>query len=63
MAQTATEEGGICSFCGKRQGDREVDVRRLIVSGPTGPTICEECVQLAVHLLDDELGDSWLARY
>ncbi len=39
-----------CSFCGKR----ESEVRRLI-QGP-GARICDQCVQLCVSLLEEELG-------
>ena len=41
-----------CSFCGKR----ESEVRRLI-QGP-GARICDQCVQLCVSLLEEELGAS-----
>ena len=41
-----------CSFCGKR----ESEVRRLI-QGP-GARICDQCVQLCVSLLEEELGRS-----
>ena len=37
-----------CSFCGKRQEQ----VRRLI-AGP-GVYICDECVELCLHYLDDD---------
>ncbi len=41
-----------CSFCGKR----ESEVRRLI-QGP-GARICDQCVQLCMSLLEEELGRS-----
>ena len=41
-----------CSFCGKR----ESEVRRML-QGP-GARICDQCVQLCMSLLDDDLGDS-----
>ena len=41
-----------CSFCGKR----ESEVRRML-QGP-GARICDQCVQLCVSLLEDELGGS-----
>jgi len=40
-----------CSFCGKR----EQEVRRMI-QGP-GARICDECVQLCMSVLADELGE------
>ncbi len=40
-----------CSFCGKR----ESEVRRML-QGP-GARICDQCVQLCMSLLDDDLGD------
>ena len=40
-----------CSFCGKR----EEEVRRMI-QGP-GARICDECVQLCMSVLEDELGN------
>ena len=39
-----------CSFCGKR----ETEVRRML-QGP-GARICDQCVQLCMGLLEDELG-------
>ncbi len=39
-----------CSFCGKR----EAEVRRMI-QGP-GARICDQCVQLCMSVLEDELG-------
>ena len=39
-----------CSFCGKR----ESEVRRML-QGP-GARICDQCVQLCMSLLEDELG-------
>ncbi|MBD5162665.1 MAG: ATP-dependent Clp protease ATP-binding subunit ClpX [Oscillibacter sp.] len=39
-----------CSFCGKR----ETEVRRML-QGP-GARICDQCVQLCVGLLEEELG-------
>ena len=39
-----------CSFCGKR----EAEVRRKI-QGP-GARICDQCVQLCMSVLEDELG-------
>ncbi len=41
-----------CSFCGKR----EEEVRRMI-QGP-GARICDQCVQLCLSVLDQELGRS-----
>ncbi len=40
-----------CSFCGKR----EEEVRRMI-QGP-GARICDQCVQLCMSVLEEELGD------
>jgi len=40
-----------CSFCGKR----EQEVRRMI-QGP-GARICDECVQLCMSVLEEELGN------
>ena len=40
-----------CSFCGKR----EEEVRRMI-QGP-GARICDQCVNLCMSVLDEELGD------
>ena len=42
-----------CSFCGKR----EQQVRRLI-AGP-GVYICDECVDLAVDIIEEEFGDEY----
>ena len=39
-----------CSFCGKRENE----VRRML-QGP-GARICDQCVQLCMSLLEDELG-------
>ena len=39
-----------CSFCGKR----ESEVRRML-QGP-GARICDQCVQLCMSVLEDELG-------
>ena len=39
-----------CSFCGKR----EQEVRRMI-QGP-GARICDQCVQLCMSVLEEELG-------
>ena len=39
-----------CSFCGKR----EEEVRRMI-QGP-GARICDQCVQLCMSVLEEELG-------
>ena len=38
-----------CSFCGKR----ESEVRRML-QGP-GARICDQCVQLCMSLLEEEL--------
>ncbi|MBE6940584.1 MAG: ATP-dependent Clp protease ATP-binding subunit ClpX [Ruminococcaceae bacterium] len=40
-----------CSFCGKR----EEEVRRMLQA--PGARICDQCVQLCMSLLEDELGD------
>jgi hypothetical protein len=45
-----------CSFCSKRA--REV---RTVLTGP-GVRICDECIALAVRLLEQELGDDWRAQ-
>jgi len=45
-----------CSFCGKR----ETEVRRML-QGP-GARICDQCVQLCMSLLEDDLGASDSAR-
>jgi hypothetical protein len=42
-----------CAFCGKRARDV-----KKIIAGPTS-AICDECVDLCVKVLDDELGDDW----
>jgi len=42
-----------CAFCGKRARDV-----RKIITGPTS-AICDECVDLCVEVLDEELGDDW----
>ena len=39
-----------CSFCGKR----ESEVRRML-QGP-GARICDQCVELCMSLLEEELG-------
>lgn len=44
-----------CSFCGKR----EQQVRRLI-AGP-GVYICDECVDLALDIIEEEFGDRYEA--
>ena len=44
-----------CAFCGKR--GRDV---RKIIAGPTS-AICDECVDLRVEVLEEELGDDWRA--
>ena len=44
-----------CSFCGKPARDVH-----KIIAGPTS-AICDECVDLCVELLDEELGDDWRA--
>ncbi len=41
-----------CSFCGKRENE----VRRML-QGP-GARICDQCVQLCMSLLEEELGDN-----
>ena len=50
MMNDETKKPLRCSFCGKR----ESEVRRLI-QGP-GARICDQCVQLCVSLLEEELG-------
>ena len=52
MMNDETKKPLRCSFCGKR----ESEVRRLI-QGP-GARICDQCVQLCVSLLEEELGRS-----
>ena len=42
-----------CSFCGKPARDVH-----KIITGPTS-AICNECVDLCVEVLDEELGDDW----
>lgn len=42
-----------CSFCGKSAGE----VNRLI-AGPDGVFICDECVRLCMHILDQEQAQS-----
>ncbi len=42
-----------CSFCGKSAGE----VNRLI-AGPDGVFICDECVRLCIHILDQEQAQS-----
>jgi hypothetical protein len=44
-----------CAFCGKR--GRDV---RKVIAGPTS-AICDECVDLCVEVLEEELGDDWRA--
>lgn len=44
-----------CSFCGKR----EQQVRRLI-AGP-GVYICDECVDLALDIIEEEFGERYEA--
>lgn len=39
-----------CSFCGKEQSQ----VRKLI-SGPRGAYICDECIEVCMEILDEEL--------
>ena len=41
-----------CSFCGKHQNE----VRKLI-SGPGGAFICDECVDICLEIIEDELDD------
>ena len=41
-----------CSFCGKRENE----VRRML-QGP-GARICDQCVQLCMSVLEEELGDN-----
>ena len=41
-----------CSFCGKR----EEEVRRMIQA--PGARICDQCVQLCMSVLEEELGGS-----
>jgi hypothetical protein len=43
----------LCTFCGKRA--REV---RRVIAGP-GVLICDECVDLCVEILEEEIGDDW----
>ena len=50
MMNDETKKPLRCSFCGKH----ESEVRRLI-QGP-GARICDQCVQLCVSLLEEELG-------
>ncbi len=50
MSEEITKKSLRCSFCGKR----EVEVRRMI-QGP-GARICDQCVQLCMSVLEDELG-------
>ena len=45
-----------CSFCGKR----EEEVRRMI-QGP-GARICDQCVQLCMSVLEEELGAPLFVR-
>ena len=47
------EESVRCSFCGKDQKQ----VRKMI-AGPD-VFICEECVDLCVEILEDEVGKDW----
>lgn len=39
-----------CSFCGKEQ-----DQVRKLISGPRGAYICDECIEVCMEILDDEL--------
>ena len=50
MSDETTKKTLRCSFCGKR----EAEVRRMI-QGP-GARICDQCVQLCMSVLEDELG-------
>lgn len=42
----------ICNFCGKSQQS----VKR-VMSGPNGACICDECVRLAVEVLEVDMAD------
>ncbi len=46
-------ELALCTLCGKRAPE----VRRVI-AGP-GVLICNECVDLCVEILEDEIGEDW----
>jgi len=37
-----------CSFCGKRR-----DQVQVLVNGPGGVAICDECVALAAEIVDE----------
>ena len=54
MAKT-DEQPISCSFCGKR----EEEVRRMIQA--PGARICDQCIQLCMSVLEDELKRVWRA--
>ena len=51
--RTFVSELAMCTFCGKRA--REV---RKVIAGPDA-LICDECVDLCVEVLEDEIGEDW----
>ena len=51
--RTFVSELAVCTFCGKRA--REV---RKVIVGPDA-LICDECVDLCVEVLEEEIGEDW----
>jgi hypothetical protein len=53
MTGAFVSELAVCTFCGKRA--REV---RKVIVGPDA-LICDECVDLCVEVLEEEIGEDW----
>ena len=43
-----------CSFCGKTE-----DQVRKMLAGPDGIFICDECINVCSHILEEELAEDW----
>ena len=49
MAGKNSDDKVRCSFCNKPQ-----DQVRKLIAGPAGVYICDECIELCQHILDNE---------
>jgi len=46
-----------CSFCG-----RSSDTRKRLFAGPDNVFICDECVEICVAILFEDINDEWTLR-